>query len=503
MTLLDVLLWFLVACLVIALYFLQQWSRSPFAGLPGIHSLSRLVYEVLGKYGTVYDLLLSCHERFGPVFVFAKVRGGALLVVVDLDFAKKHYSQAHFIKSVRRKPSKFFERFVGMYNVAHSNGETWARQRKAANPAFQWQSLKKFQEKFVREAHRGLRYLECGKPDPAVEEVLKKTGFDAGRGRVVAMTRFSDQMVVDTLGACIYSLDMKQFEEEEARLALLGRRIMAELESPARAFLGQWVELLPLQSNRDIDADITELNELLRGVMNEHLSQAGEKNAEKLDLVDHLVGSLSETEVMRNLLLLFFAGQENTSNTFVFTIQYLAEHQDVQDKVRAEARALLGDSLSPTVEQLKDLKYLRMVLKEVLRLHPPVLFTQTRVAVKPFTVGGRTFPAGTPAAIPVLLYHMNPEWWDNPTEFRPERFEGKVTPLSWLPFGTGPRQCLGMNFLMMELRVFVATLALRYRFEPGPQQPSWQKKTYGRSMDFTTGPILGPRNVYINFIPLY
>ncbi|CAG8434026.1 9716_t:CDS:2 [Funneliformis mosseae] len=137
--------------------------------------------------------------------------------------------------------------------------------------------------------------------------------------------------------------------------------------------------------------------------------------------------------------------------TALTTILYvLATHKDVQRKARDEILRVLGDILTPTIDQQRELKYLNMVIKENLRLYPP------KSCILP----------KTPIAINIYGIHHSPKYWKDPEEFIPGRFENendeKREQYTWLTFGSGTRTCLGNNFSLIQQRVMLCALLRKY-----------------------------------------
>ena len=128
----------------------------------------------------------------------------------------------------------------------------------------------------------------------------------------------------------------------------------------------------------------------------------------------------------------------------------------------------LGDT-PPTTEDLTKLPYTQALVREVMRLYPPAWIIQ-RDAIQQDRIGGFTIPAKSTLAISPYVCHRNPEFWPDPETFKPERFLGDVQHpfLSYLPFGAGPRSCMGVGFAMQEATIVLATLAARFRLTIDP-----------------------------------
>jgi cytochrome P450 len=161
---------------------------------------------------------------------------------------------------------------------------------------------------------------------------------------------------------------------------------------------------------------------------------------------------LSDREVRDQLLTLLVAGHETTATALAWAFERVVRHPDVLARIRVE----LDDGGS---------EYLDAVIKETLRLRPVVPITARKLTV-PFDVGGRTYPAGTVLMPSIYLLHRNPDVYEEPEAFRPERFLGRQPPpYAWIPFGGGARRCLGSGFALAEMRAVMRAVLMRMDLE--------------------------------------
>lgn len=186
---------------------------------------------------------------------------------------------------------------------------------------------------------------------------------------------------------------------------------------------------------------------------------------------------LSDVELRDELLTMLVAGHETTATALSWAIGWLLHHPELLDRVRDEL-APLGPSPDP--DALSRLPYLKAVVKETLRLYPIVPIV-ARGVVEPITVAGQTYPVGTYLAPNIYLTHRNTDIYDAPDVFRPERFlEKRFSAYEYLPFGGGPRRCIGMAFALYEAMIVLATIVSRFDLElvhPGPPVPVRQNVT--------------------------
>ena len=183
-------------------------------------------------------------------------------------------------------------------------------------------------------------------------------------------------------------------------------------------------------------------------------------------------GRLSEKELRDQLVTLFLAGHETTSHALTWTLYLLSQNPRAERALHDELDQVLGDR-DPTYEDLARLPYTEQVIHESMRLYPPV-YSMARRAHEDTAIGPYPVKAGSEVILWIYMTHRDPRFYPEPEVFRPERFtpeeEAKRPRLSHLPFGAGPRACIGKVFAMVEARLLLATIARRWRLELAPGQ---------------------------------
>ncbi len=175
---------------------------------------------------------------------------------------------------------------------------------------------------------------------------------------------------------------------------------------------------------------------------------------------------MNGAELRDNLLTFIVAGHETTALTLAWALYLCAFDPDVQEKLHAEASAVLGGRIAGP-EDIGQLPYTEQVIKEALRLYPPASFI-SRTAQGPDELCGREIRRKDTVMLPIYALHRNRALWPEPDAFRPGRFGGGASHdrFAWLPFGDGPRVCIGAHFAMVEAQIILASLIARYRFTP-------------------------------------
>ncbi|TYJ48182.1 hypothetical protein E1A91_A01G042800v1 [Gossypium mustelinum] len=282
------------------------------------------------------------------------------------------------------------------------------------------------------------------------------------------------------------------FKEGKRIFQLLEDQLVLTIKLIQTVYIPGW-RFLPTKTNREMKMKHRDIKESLREMIKrrEKAIKAGEESNE--DLLDILVESniremeaknmgMSIEDVIEECKLFYFAGQETTSVLLVWTMVLLARYPDWQSKTREEVLHVLGDS-KPDADGLNRLKVVTMILYEVLRLYPPVV-ELGRSVPKEIKLGNLLLPAGAEVSVPILQIHHDKDLWgDDAREFKPERFAEGVSKatksqVTFLPFGWGPRICIGQNFAMMEAKMAMAMILQRFWFE---LSPSYAHSPYSRA----------------------
>nr|AEM42984.1 cytochrome P450 [Siraitia grosvenorii] len=183
---------------------------------------------------------------------------------------------------------------------------------------------------------------------------------------------------------------------------------------------------------------------------------------------------ISVDEIVDECKTFYFAGHETTSMLLTWTMFLLALHQEWQEEARKEAFRIFGDSDNPTAEGLAKLKTMTMIINECLRLYPPAM-TVSRTVEKEVRLGRLVLPKTITVAVPTIAVHQDTEYWGEDAHvFKPERFSEGIAKViesnsaGYLPFGLGPRICVGMNFALNEAKIVISMILRRYSFTLSP-----------------------------------
>jgi cytochrome P450 len=190
---------------------------------------------------------------------------------------------------------------------------------------------------------------------------------------------------------------------------------------------------------------------------------------------------MTDQQLRDEAMTIFLAGHETTALALSWAWYLLSQHREAEARLVEELRTVLGER-APSVEDLPQLRYAEMVVKETLRLYPPA-FSTGREALQACEIGGYQVPAGTQIIMSQWVTHRDPRFFDQPQQFNPDRwtddFIKHLPKYAYFPFGGGPRLCIGNSFAMMEAVLILATIAQRFQLElvPGQSVTPWPSIT--------------------------
>ena len=182
---------------------------------------------------------------------------------------------------------------------------------------------------------------------------------------------------------------------------------------------------------------------------------------------------LTNEEIVGQCVIFLLAGYETSSNTLGNIIYQLALNQEVQDELRQDImQALKTNPGSKLYDIAHNIEYMDCVINEALRLNPPVA-QLNRECTEDYEWNGIRIPAGLEVIIPIYSIHRDPDVWPDPEKFDPERFRGPAkdtrSPYHFMPFGSGPRVCIGMRFALMEIKITLVKFLMKYKVVRSPE----------------------------------
>lgn len=335
-----------------------------------------------------------------------------------------------------------------------AEGQEWMWQRRTAAPSF---------------SHRHVMAL-APVMSAAAERAVQRLEAAAGK-RAVNMFDEMVQTTFEVISDVTFSGD-EGFDRDGVHHA-----IEAYIQSTAKISLGDMLGLpswVPRLSRIRSGGALTDMQRVADEAIQRRRA-SGQPNAAP-DLLDLLLAGadpesgrqMSTEELRDNLLTFIVAGHETTALSLSWALYLVAGDPRVQDLARAEAQSVLEDRVAGA-EDVPNLPYIRQIVDEALRMYPPAALV-SRTARKADRLCGREVRPGDTVMIPIYALHRNNLLWDDPNAFRPERFADRkaIRRYAYLPFGDGPRICIGASFAQTEAVIILATLLSRYRFDPVP-----------------------------------
>lgn len=420
-------------------------------GPPGWAAL-QLMLPAGPQRSTIFQRL---QRRYGDVVRFTI--GGRTAHLVSDPQAVQHVLQDNNRNYLKGRGLAKVRGILGQ-GLLTSEGEIWRRQRRLIQPVFHRRKIASFATKMTAATEAMLERwqprADSREPFDVAEEMMRLT-LD-----IVSKTLFST------------ALSEREFETVSKvmrpMLQFAARRITSPFD-----FLDKW----PTPANVGQQQRQEKLNEIVYRIIEERRRSEVEHD----DLLGLLMAAqddetgerMSDRQLRDEVMTIFLAGHETTANLLSFLWALLAKHPDVRQKLHEEIDHTL-QGRPPAIEDLPHLTLTNLIIQETLRLYPPAWIIG-RQAIEDDHIGGFSIPAGSGVLISPYIIHRHPVYWDNPDTFDPWRFaeegNGDRPRYAYLPFGGGPRLCIGNNFALTEAALIVATVAQRYELNLAPDRP--------------------------------
>ncbi|PUA80159.1 cytochrome P450 [Nocardioides currus] len=329
---------------------------------------------------------------------------------------------------------------------------SWIEHRRLAAPAFHHERLEAV----------GVQVRAAA--DAAITTRLG--ALPSAYGEVVDVADLTHRIGLDAVGRALFSTDLS----DHARQLLDATSDAADLVVRLGRSVVPTARLAPTRTNLRLRSTRRRLDVIASRIIAERRSggRASDAGASGDDLLGLLLDSgLTDTEIRDELVTMVIAGHETVAAALAWTLMLLAEHQPAQDRVRAEVAGHAGPV--SLLRHRETLPWTRAVVDEALRLFPPA-WVVSRRSRSADVIGGRAVPAGTLAIISPWILHRRADIFPEPESFRPERFLSPgPPPVGYLPFGQGPRLCIGREFALGQMVVVLSRLLAQHRLTVGPR----------------------------------
>ena len=414
--------------------------------MKSLHTISRL--QIIKNRKQILKNPLSFHrlnfEKYGDSFRIKLGQKHPVIFTRDPNFIKHVLQKQH--KKYQKSPLQTVDlaKYIG-HGILTSNGEHWRTHRRMVQPAFHKNKLKNLMGTIKEAIQSELQRIEPNRTYN-VFPLMRDVAF-----QVVAKSLFS-------------SVDIrKQMEQLQNITETNQQMLVREMRQP---YLKWWFHL-----NGSIKKHLN-LTKDAQNLLHEIIEQRRNSEQEEDDLLDMLLkaryedGSpMPQKQLIDEVMVLFTAGHETTSNALSFMLLLLAKHPNIQEKIYQELIeiTIAHDNIMQYVLQLQ---YTKQCIEETMRLYPPG-FIIDRISIADDEFNRIKISKDTLLLLSIYEVHKHTDFWESPEEFKPERFNPTVNKNDYsnqyYPFGAGPRMCVGNNFAMSEMILTIAEIVKKYR----------------------------------------
>lgn len=420
------------------------------------------VRNVLAFNRDPLDFLLSSTQKFGDV-AYARILGRDFYMLAHPDDIEALLVQHH--KDVIKDAfTRDLGRVLGQ-GLVNADGPLWRRHRKLVSFAFTPRRIRTYGDAMVTIAERG---VDRWRDDEVID-------LHAEMSRIT----------MDVVGGVLFGAEVDDDAAAVGQaMEVVNDFFACSLEANLR--IPSWV---PTPGNLRFNAAVRTIDDVLYRIIADKRATASDLSA---DDRDHLLrallaahdqpdrsdgdserhAALSDQELRDECVTLFLAGHETTALALVHALYLLSKHPEVEARFHAELGAVL-DGRPATAADVKALEYTGRIIKETMRLYPPV-WAMGREVVNEIELGGHAIPPGAQALISQWVVHRDPRWYPDPEAFDPDRWlperARNLPRMAYFPFGAGPRICIGNHFATMEAVLLLAAMGQRFHLELLPGQ---------------------------------
>jgi cytochrome P450 len=387
-------------------------------------------------------------------------------VSLDLGVAKIFFiSHPDHIRYALRENHRNIGKRGGIWDVIRmavgnglvtSEGEFWRRQRRMMQPHFSRGEIANLTTLMVEAISEGMTHVEASRQKHSTIELTEAMEYISMR--VIVRTLFGTSLMPDDV----------------EKLGTAMRDVLAQLNSRTWAFfMPRW---LKLPGDRKFSEAVRTVDRILHTVIDRHRDSPASTDLLSvfLNIRDAETGEgMTSAQLRDEMFTMFAGGYETVVSAVSWAFYLLARNPDAQKSLREEVEQVCEDR-APTVKDVERLTYAKMVMQETMRLYPS-LWAVPRTLNEDDTIGGHHVPGGSLLVILLHALQRDPAYWENPDVFDPERFrQGRLTEqqsAAYLPFGAGPRMCIGNHFALVESVLILAMMTQRYQMRLARDQP--------------------------------
>ncbi|CAO3624124.1 unnamed protein product [Cunninghamella echinulata] len=439
-------------------------------------SIRRFIFDKWPTYKISKELVAPILKNPDNTMYLRNDKFGWVLHVVGSNAVKQVFMKSDVFPKLDQSAinTTIIYKLLGVSNILFSDGQEWKKHRKIVNPAFHKSlPVKLFGEK----SREWIAMLDETQPDTFTLDFNNE------------MERFT----LDIIGEAGFGFKFNSVKNKNSPWRTVYDSIIQGHREPLHHMFPSIEKyfLWMLPRRKRIHDQTLEFLDMLQTVIDNKRQVLKNKNIDDIeenekDLLTLMLegelrgeGVLTDREILNDLGVFFIAGHDTTSFSLVNICYFLAKNPDIQEKARQEIIRVLCpngeepmEEIIPTIDQTKEFVYLNQIIKEGLRINGTVNFLPTpRITSRDIELDGKYVPKGTMVNVNIYDLHHNKNIWQDPDTFNPDRFaEGGEADqlagrgLSWVPFANGSRMCIGMNFSLVEQKIFLACLLRKYHW---------------------------------------
>uniref|UniRef100_A0A1S4H5D4 Uncharacterized protein n=1 Tax=Anopheles gambiae TaxID=7165 RepID=A0A1S4H5D4_ANOGA len=486
-------LWLVLVCVVLYLvWFLATTGTRYWQCVPRVpHIKGR---PLVGNFLDALLMRKSVFDLMDELYVDERVRDSALFGISKLLTPTLVLRDPELIKQILIKDAAFFCNRsmstdqhgdpIGYYNLLMIKNPPWKQLRSYLTPSL---SLSKIKQMYPLLDQVGADMMASLDALPVLRPNVRETEFKE------LCARFTTDVIASTF----FGMQANCLKDEQSEFRYYGRKIFdygpgRGLTMASFFFLPELVPYLRLKLfPRDTEA-------FLKAIIEQEIARREQTGESRGDFIDSMIAlknnnatlGVNEKIPLKGDILVaqaatfYMASFETTSSVLSFALYELTKNPHVQERLREEIRDIIvkyGREI-PYEAYANEMPYLGMVISETNRLYPVLAFIERQCTLPEGSTGYKleplhdyVIPNGMPIMIPIYAIHRDPKYFPNPTVFDPERFAkenlDQIQPCTYMPFGVGPRTCLGSHFGTLQIKIALLKLLSQYRIERSPSTP--------------------------------
>ncbi|PAV83892.1 hypothetical protein WR25_14483 [Diploscapter pachys] len=409
-------------------------------------------------YDDTFKLMAQWHKKYGNTY--GMYFGGHMNIITRDETMIKEIFIKNFSNFANRQvPAMFKYNSLNQSLVQMTKEDGWKEVRSCLSPLFSTGKMKAMHETIKGKIDRFLDIIEKHAEINQVFDIYDDL----------------QALSLEVIGKCAFAIESNVLYDRNDLFYIQAKEVFRQIDIKNSKLVGYsvmfpeltwlWKWLYPFSGFWAAEKP------LIDGLSKVYDMRKAGEGAESVDILKLLLDkeeglhalNLTKRQVVENCFAFLLAGYETTSTAMGYACYLLAKHQDVQKKLQDEIRET-KDEKGLTYDTIHSMPYLDAVFKECLRLTPPVINFTGRECIEDIEINGLKIEKGTWIAIQIYAVHMDPDNWSDPEKFIPERFLdwNEKGSLKWIPFGVGPRNCVGMRFAEMEFKMTLARLFDNY-----------------------------------------